>query len=169
MKKALKMIGLIFIGFILGFMVAPSGEDSTATVKEVVEQEDVASAETEKPIEEAAKAEEKAPVPVPVFEDDRVLISFLALESKGVKFLVENKTDVNITIQADSVAVNGFSANDITMSDDIAPKSKGFAVAKTSQLADVGTPEKVSGSLTVIDFDYSFDSYSAKFTDVAVQ
>lgn len=93
----------------------------------------------------------------------------MKLETNGVKFLVENKTSTNITIQADSVSINGFSSNKIMMSDDVAPNSKGFVMAQTTELNDVGSPEKVSGSLRVIDFKDSFKTYDASFTDVVVQ
>lgn len=172
MKKALKVAGLILIGFVLGFMAAPSDEDdSNQTVQEIETKKDAAKEEAAPPAKEPKKQEAK-PVekaPTQVFEDDRVKISFVKLDTDGVKFLVENKTNVNLTIQADSVAINGFSSNDITMSDDVSPSSKGFVNARTSELADVGTPEKVSGSLRVIDFNDSFESYNASFTDVPIQ
>ncbi|USK94717.1 hypothetical protein [Bacillus tropicus] len=166
MKKTLKALGLVLVGFILGIAVAPKGDNSTETVKEVVNSGETAKDET-KSKKESAKPVQKDPTQV--FEDERVKISFVKLDTNGVKFLVENKTNTNITIQADSISVNGFSSNDIMMSDDVAPNSKGFAVAKTSELGDVGSPEKVSGSLRVIDFKDSFKTYDATFTDVAVQ
>jgi hypothetical protein len=172
MKKVLKAIGLIVVGVIIGIMVSPSEDNSKETVKEVANSETTAVTKAETQSNEQPKKEEAKPVekaPTPVFEDERVKISFVKLESDGVKFLVENKTAVNITIQADSVAINGFSSNDITMSDDISPNSKGFATARTSELADVGSPEKVSGNLRVIDFNNSFETYDATFQDVAVQ
>ncbi|KWU66921.1 hypothetical protein AWW70_06365 [Bacillus mycoides] len=170
MKKILKALGLVLIGFILGIVVAPKGDNSTGTVKEVVKSEETAKTETksnEQSKKEATKPVQKAPTQV--FEDDRVKISFVKLETNGVKFLIENKTSTNITIQADSVSINGFSSNKIMMSDDVAPNSKGFVMAQTSELNDVGSPEKVSGSLRVIDFKESFKTYDASFTDVAVQ
>ncbi|MGH0595400.1 hypothetical protein [Bacillus pretiosus] len=170
MKKILKALGLVLIGFILGIVVAPKGDNSTETVKEVVKSEETNKTETksnESPKKEVTKPVQKAPTQV--FEDDRVKISFVKLETNGVKFLVENKTSTNITIQADSVSINGFSSNKIMMSDDVAPNSKGFVMAQTSELNDVGSPEKVSGSLRVIDFKDSFKTYDASFTDVVVQ
>ncbi|MEH0979827.1 hypothetical protein AB1I92_28100 [Bacillus mobilis] len=170
MKKILKALGLVLIGFILGIVVAPKGDNSTETVKEVVKSEETNKTETksnESPKKETTKPVQKAPTQV--FEDDRVKISFVKLETNGVKFLVENKTSTNITIQADSVSINGFSSNKIMMSDDVAPNSKGFVMAQTSELNDVGSPEKVSGNLRVIDFKDSFKTYDASFTDVVVQ
>ncbi|MCU5094073.1 MULTISPECIES: hypothetical protein [Bacillus] len=170
MKKILKALGLVLIGFILGIVVAPKGDNSTETVKEVVKSEETNKTETksnESPKKETTKPVQKAPTQV--FEDDRVKISFVKLETNGVKFLVENKTSTNITIQADSVSINGFSSNKIMMSDDVAPNSKGFVMAQTSELNDVGSPEKVSGSLRVIDFKDSFKTYDASFTDVVIQ
>lgn len=173
MKKLLnflKISGLIFIGFIIGIMVSPSEENPTETVSEVAQSEEVSG--TAKNSDGQSDAEEVKPAeksPTTVFEDSRVKISFVKLDTDGVKFLVENKTNINITIQADSVAINGFSSNDITMSDDVAPNSKGFVTAQTGELADVGSPEKVSGNLRIIDFNNSFETYDASFTDVVIQ
>jgi hypothetical protein len=34
---------------------------------------------------------------------------------------------------------------------------------------DIGSPQKVSESLSIIDFNESFEAYTASFTDVVVQ
>ena len=129
-----------------------SGEELYEDVKADVEEKEAKEAE-----------------PVKVWEGNGVVIYFKGVTSEGVKYLVENNTDKSVTIQADSVAVNGFSASDIMMSDDISPQSKGYANAVTSDLADAGTPETVSGSLNVIDSN-TFDTIAnAQFTNVSVK
>ena len=50
-----------------------------------------------------------------IYEDSSITIKFLKVDSKGVHFDVENLTDKNITIQADSVSINGRSYNDIIL------------------------------------------------------
>ncbi len=104
---------------------------------------------------------------IPVYEDERVKIEFIKVDAKGVHFDVENLTDANITIQADSIAVNGRSVNDILMSDDVAPHSIGEVVAKGSfdYKQPLGT---LGGQLRIIDFNKSFKSYDAVFDSVVI-
>jgi hypothetical protein len=161
------IFGLLTIGFVLGLIASP---DSTETAQEVIA--DQANVTGEETTVATGQLDEEIVIekePTVVFEDERSKISFVDVNADGVKFLVENKTKVNITIQAGSVSINGFSSNNITMSDDVSPNSKGYVVARTGELIDVGTPEKVSGSLRVIDFTDSFETYSATFTDVVIK
>lgn len=104
-----------------------------------------------------------------LYEDEKVKISFAGINEKGVAFWVENLTDVNITIQADSVSINGISSNKIMMSDDVAPKSKGKIVAKCDDFSEGTKVETVGGQLTIIDFGESFDSYKATFVNVPIE
>ena len=129
-----------------------------------VADEEAAVEKTEKEIK-AAKAAE----PVKVWENTNVVVYFKEANADGVKFLVENKSGRSITVQADNVAVNGFSSNDIMMSDDIAPNSKGYANAETTELADAGDAETVSGSLNIIDTDSMDTIANAQFTNVSVK
>ena len=104
---------------------------------------------------------------VEVYSDDKVTIYFRAADYTGVYFEVENHTDATITIQADSVSVNGKSTGDILMSDEVAPQSSGIVSAQCSidYGKSVGT---VGGQLRIIDFKKSFKSYDAKFSNVVV-
>ena len=105
-----------------------------------------------------------------VYEDDKVKINFSKVTRDGVEFLVENKTDVNITIQADSVAINGLSNNDISMSDDVSPQSRGKVLARCSmEEVDTKNIKTISGQLRIIDFNKSFNSYDAQFVNVTVE
>lgn len=90
-------------------------------------------------------------------------------EAEGVYFLVENLTDYGLTIQADSISLNKKSVNNIMMSDDIAPHSIGIIFARCEIDEDIAEAvEMVGGKLNVIDFEYRFNSYSAKFSNVDV-
>ena len=107
------------------------------------------------------------PTGILVFEDERVRIFYKTITSEGVVFEVENLTSANITIQADSISINKRSESSILMSDDIAPHCIGEATAKCSIAYD-GTPATISGQLRVIDFNKSFTSYDASFTDIDI-
>ena len=104
-----------------------------------------------------------------VYEDSNVKISFAGISAKGVEFWVENLTNVNITIQADSVSVNGVSTNDIMMSDDVAPQSKGKVVAKCDDFIGTTDVENVGGQLRIIDFNKSFEAYDATFVNIPIE
>lgn len=169
----LKGIGLFAGGFIIGGMIFVETDDEPTITSEAPAAQEVA-AEVEAPKEEAPKEEPKVEAPkeikpVQVYTDDKVTISFKDLTSEGIRFLVENKTNATITIQADSVALNGFSANNIMMSDEISPMSKGYVIARTTELVDAGEPATVSGGLSVIDFGESFDTYGVNFTNVKIK
>lgn len=102
-----------------------------------------------------------------VYSDEKVEIYFSEVTSKGVVFEVKNLTDINLTFQADSVAINGISTNDIVMSDDVAPKSVGKIIARCSDFSVSETVYTVSGQMRVIDFyDPSWESYNIKFVNV---
>ncbi|HII4449375.1 TPA: hypothetical protein ACY4RW_001274 [Clostridium perfringens] len=117
--------------------------------------------------EENAEKQRKLTEGTTVFENDKVKINFKKATPSGMEFLVENKTDVEITIQAGSVAVNGISTDNITMSDHVAPKSKGIVTAKC-RLDISGDVQTVSGKLRIIDFSRSFDTEEAVFTNVEI-
>lgn len=103
--------------------------------------------------------------PILLYDDDNVSISFSKVNENGVYFSVENKTKFNITIQADSIAINGKSTNSIIMSDDVAPLSTGEIDARTSDFPDVDSVESISGSLRVICDDDSVGHYNVTFTE----
>ena len=132
-------------------------------------------APTEKPTPEPT--EEPTPVPTPrpvLYSDDKVEISFYGIESQysyrrdAIVFWVKNKTNATITIQHDSVALDGIDQGDATMSDDIAPQSEGKVYARLDGYSSVQNPSRISGQLRVIDFEDSFDTYKAKFVNVSV-
>ncbi len=105
--------------------------------------------------------------PVLVYQDSRVKIYYKQYTNNGVVFEVENLTNINITIQADTIALNYRSTDNITMSDDVAPYSIGEVVARCS-ISNVGNIGVISGQLRIIDFNDSFRTYDAKFVNVVV-
>lgn len=104
-----------------------------------------------------------------VYSDNKVEIYFSEITNKGVAFEVKNLTDINLTFQADSVAVNGISTNKIVMSDSVAPQSVGIIVAKCSEFNISDDVYTVSGQLRIIDFSHSMKTYNAKFVNVEIQ
>jgi hypothetical protein len=162
----------VIIVIVVGSIATSGSDDSSDSGSKITDETstETTAETTEDTAEDTTAANEEVEAePVKVWEGNGVVIYYKETNSEGVKFLVENNTDKSVTIQADSVSVNGFSSNDIMMSDDISPNSKGYANAFTTELGDAGTPEKVSGSLNVINSD-SFETIAnAQFTDVAVK
>lgn len=105
---------------------------------------------------------------IKLYEDDKVKISFLKTTSFGMEFMVVNKTDVVLTIQADTLAVNGLSVSGyISMSDDVSPQSKGKVTARCDITNYNESTKTISGQLTVINFK-NYDSYKATFVNIKV-
>lgn len=105
-----------------------------------------------------------------VFENDRVKISFIQVTDKGAEFMVENKTDVVLTTQFDTLAFNGISVSDyISSSDDVSPQSKGKISGRFDTSDYRGKIETISGQLQVFDFQ-NLGSYNmvVKFVNVKV-
>lgn len=123
-------------------------------------------------------SEFQEPVPNTVYEDSNVKIEYYDI-IKGypydwydsVCFTVTNKRDFQITIQCDSIALDGVQIDgDPSMSDKISPKSIGkiYASYDEGSITNIN-PSKISGNLRVIDFNYDnkhFDSYDATFVNV---
>lgn len=141
-----------------------------AIVFETIKKQEELKKEQEKLEKEKKEAEaekqRKLTEGVLVYENDAVKINFKKVTRNGVEFFVENKTDKAITIQADAISVNGISYNQIIMSDDVSPKSKGLVKAECS----IEVPEvmqTIGGQLRIIDMT-SFNSENATFTNVDV-
>lgn len=104
-----------------------------------------------------------------VYCDEAVNIYFSGISNKGVEFWVENLTEINLTIQADSVAVNGVSTSSIVMSDCVAPLSIGKVVARCDDFKSVTKVTMVSGQLRIIDMiDHSIRN-TATFANVTIE
>ena len=108
---------------------------------------------------------------VVVHEDDNVKMSFAGIGEDGVEFWLENRTDLNLTVQADSVSVNGISTSDIVMSDDVAPQSTGKVVAKCDDFSEDMEVENVGGQFSIVDFSRTWDPYyyEVTFANVSVK
>lgn len=147
-----------------------SEEDKQAWSDLSEEEQDKLRVEAEKREKEAKEKEleeqRKATEGVKVYEDSKVKINFLDVDYNGVVFLVENKTNKVLTIQADSVAINGYSTDNIVMSDDVSPQSKGKVIARCSP--EEYDAKTLSGQLSVINFK-TYDSYDVTFTNINVE
>lgn len=171
-------------GFVIGAIVFSYGiaeyenskdEDIAESKVDIEKSVEVGSEETETNLEtteestEATDNSNEEPIePTLVYEHDLFDIYYVQSTEEGVIFLLENKSDIMLTVQANSVAINGISTNNIIMSDDVTSKSKGFVMATTLDLASAGTPETVSASLRVIDFTDSMETIDVQFTNVDV-
>lgn len=92
----------------------------------------------------------------------------------NVEFIAENKTDVEITFQMDTIALNGFSYS-VGGSENVAAHSKGYISFYAEDTLPVSGIETISGKIKVIDFSDTLDmgsewsySYDAAFSDVRV-
>lgn len=104
-----------------------------------------------------------------LFSDDKVDIYYYSTEKNGVQFLVRNKTELNVTIQADSLAINDTDINGLIMSEQIAPHSVGTVRIRCTVDAALQDAKTISGQLRIIDFTRAnFSSYGASFASVPV-
>lgn len=133
-------------------------EQTIDQIQEDIDSQD--STETEKPDNS-----------VVVYQDDNVKLSFAGIGEDGVEFWLENRTELNLTVQADSVSVNGISASDIVMSDDVAPQSTGKVVAKCDNFSEDMEAENVGGQLRIVDFSKTWNPYyyEVTFANVSVK
>lgn len=91
-----------------------------------------------------------------IYEDEYVKIQFIGIgksyNKDAFKFKVQNKSDVELDIQGDTLSLNGQSLGHISGSDSIAPHSTGTAYLSTRESIDGITPKTISGQISVIDF-----------------
>lgn len=136
----------------------------------VSEFEAVEKAKTEGGVADAANG-------VPIYDDEYVTISYLGCELdswSGAKmiFYAINKTDNDLTFQADSLAIDGESLGFVSGSDTIAAQGKGKFGYSTKEDFPTMTPSTISGTLRVIDFEKTLfggkQSYDVKFVNVEV-
>lgn len=109
-----------------------------------------------------------------IFSDEKVNIYFDSVEpgeySKNkftVYFYVKNKTDKQLEFQADTLTIDGFSYNDIIMSDPVAPKSTGIIEAKIYSKMNTATPETIGIGFRY--FDENSNHYKANATGIKVK
>lgn len=116
---------------------------------------------------------------VQVYEDENVVIDFVDCTAEKpyeymdtvyyyANFNVRNKTDAELTFQPDSLSFNGLSYNNFMGSEAVAPQSTGrISFYTETQIPTTGI-NKVSGQVSVIDFNKSLleMSYDAKWVNV---
>lgn len=118
---------------------------------------------------------------VQVYEDKNVTIEFAGCTAEKpydwmdtiyyyANFNVKNKTDAELTFQADAISFNGISYNNLIGSDSIAPQSTGKVRFQSMEtpLQTTGI-NKTSGTIRVIDFAKNVldMSYDAKWVNVS--
>ena len=109
----------------------------------------------------AVTVETRKPLTQPLFENGNVSITFNRIAAsrydagEAVLYLdVKNKTGSKITVQADAVALNGYTFNDLVMSDDVSANATG-TVEVTIQnfdasLVNLNSVETVGGQFRII-------------------
>lgn len=110
-----------------------------------------------------------------VHEDDNVRIEFIGIDenSRGneLVFLVENKTDVELTFQSNNFSFDGFDVGSTGGSDSIAAQSIGFIRFREREEFPTTTPSTLTGGISVIDFSRTLleRSYDVTFVNLEVE
>lgn len=101
-----------------------------------------------------------------LYEDQNIAISYCQNYQEetwlgtyyGVQLMVENKTEIELTFQADAISLNGFSY-EVSGSDEVAANSKGYIYFEIQNDTPPRTTEvyRVNGKISVIDFTYTHD------------
>lgn len=122
--------------------------------------------------------EPEVPENVVLWDDQNVTITYSRCYSEetwlgveyNVEFIVENKTDVELSFQMGTVALDGFSYS-VSGSEDVAAHSKGYIKFYSEDPLPTSGVEKISGKIKVIDFSDMWNesrNYEAAFSDVWV-
>lgn len=112
---------------------------------------------------------------VEVWDDEYVNIKYLGCEwdddDQEVVFLVQNKTDVELTFQSNTIALDGISLGYISGSDEVAAQSTGKVRFEVEELVENMFPNTLTATLRVIDFSktlFGSQSYDAPFVNIDV-
>ncbi len=108
-------------------------------------------------------------------DDENVMIRYSGIgkDRAGddvIEFYVTNKTQNELTFQADSFALDGRDLGYISGSDSIAPNSSGGISFEPEETIPLN-PSRITGTIRVLDFDKTLwgkQSYDVKFVDVAI-
>jgi len=112
-----------------------------------------------------------------VWDDDYVTIRYLECEQDTILtdiqymvFYVINKTNYELSFQADSLAMNGENLGLVTGSDNISAQSRGKIRFRTQEDFPTMYPTTISGKLVVVDFSYTLlnMSYDVPFVNIKV-
>ena len=120
------------------------------------------------------EVKKKTPINTTVYEDSKVKITFLRVEKYkygddrvSVYCDVENKTNETITIQCDALSLNGYSFNNVIMSDDVSANCIGTVDTTLSNfnfsLVDINNITSFGGQYRIISDDKTFKTYTATF------
>lgn len=118
------------------------------------------------------EVKKKTPINTTVYEDSKVKITFLRVEKYkygddrvSVYCDVENKTNETITIQCDALSLNGYSFNNVIMSDDVSANCIGTVDTTLSNfnfsLVDINNITSFGGQYRIISDDKTFKTYTA--------
>lgn len=106
-----------------------------------------------------------------LYENDKVKIMFHRLTDDGMEFMVQNKTNLVLTIFSDTLAINGVGVQGyIMMADDVSPQSTGVVDARFSTAGFTDPVHTLSGQLRISDMaTRSFSTIKATFVNVNVK
>jgi hypothetical protein len=108
-----------------------------------------------------------------IHDDDYVSIRYLGCEiNRNREYMVfhaENKTNVEVTFQANTLSINGESLGYVSGSDSIAAQSRGRIRFRTADPFPTMSPSTITGTLRVIDFSRElFRSYDVSFVNIEI-
>jgi len=118
----------------------------------------------------------RMPTDTPVHDDEYVQLSYVGLEKDSLgrhvlAFKVVNKTNVTLTFQADTFALDGVSLGTITGSDNVAAQSTGTVRFTPREQIPSVAPSLLTGAIRVIDFSNTLwgkQSYVVNFVNTAI-
>jgi hypothetical protein len=118
----------------------------------------------------------RMPTDTPVHDDEYVQLSYVGLEKDSLgrhvlAFKVVNKTNVTLTFQADTFALDGVSLGTITGSDNVAAQSTGTVRFTPREQIPSVAPSLLTGAIRVIDFSKTLWgklSYVVNFVNIAI-
>lgn len=115
---------------------------------------------------------------VQLHDDQYVTISFLGCEKgkydEELVFQIVNKTNVELTFQSGSMALDGESLGHVSGSETVAAQSRGKVRFSTEEAFPTFSPNTISGNIAVIDFSKTIfennkQSYDVDFVNVSLQ
>ena len=118
----------------------------------------------------------RMPTDTPVHDDEYVQLSYVGLEKDSLgrhvlAFKVVNKTNVTLTFQADTFALDGVSLGTITGSNNVAAQSTGTVRFTPREQIPSVAPSLLTGAIRVIDFSNTLSgkqSYVVNFVNTAI-
>ena len=183
-SKASGVITLLIITFAIGFFVywllTPSydrQDTSTTEVIQLIPEDDISFEEIINEMDEEYEEESGLLSPedgILIHENEYFTIRFLGCEEgrdrEYMVFFVENKTDVELTVQANTLAINGENLGFVSGSSSIAAQSRGRARFRTTDEFPTLTPSTITGTLTVWDFSNTLleSSYDVPFVNLEI-